>query len=92
MKTIDFIKPKYLKIKGKQYARPFIFKYFLSMAELNLQADMDYQMKQIYSAFKIPSNLIQSSGDMLGKRLNDLAKSGITAAKAIENLNKALGK
>jgi len=69
MKTIDFIKPKPLKIKGKQYARPFVFKSYLSMAELNLQADMDYQMNQIYSALKIPSDLIKSSGDMIGKSL-----------------------
>lgn len=93
------------KIKGKQYARPFVVKdgYFWpleikwqsqnnSLAELNLMESTEYAQKQIYSALKVPAELIQSSGDMLGKRLNDLDKSGITSSQAIENLRKALGK
>lgn len=70
------------KVKGKQYARPFV---------VNSVYFWPSEIKKKHSEFQKP-NLIQSSGDMLGKRLNDLGKSGIRTAQAIENLRKALKK
>ena len=67
---IKTIEPKQLKIKGKQYARPFVFKSYLSMLELNIQSDMVLMSKQIYAAFKIPNDLIQHPGDIINKRMD----------------------
>lgn len=59
MIDLNYISPKYLKIKGKKYARPFVIVSYLSMAEINfieIQTEAEFM---IYSAFGIPKEMMK---------------------------------
>lgn len=86
------------KIKGKQYARPFVVKdgYFWpleikwqeqinSLGDLKLTESMQDMQKRIYTALQVPVSL-------MGDEITRLGEAGIAGAKAAERLKLFLNK
>jgi len=80
------------KIKGQQYARPFVVKdgYFwvindIHLGNIKFSTEMEDMRRRIFTAFKIPKELIQSSGDMLGKNLITKLGDGNTDIKIVKD-------